>query len=156
MKLDRELQRKILEKMSEIYPSPYEETIQSLDTTSEKSKIGANISYLVEHKLVCIAPDPKRGLCYKITAKGMDFLQDDGGLSAILGTVTVRLHADTIKDLVEARIVGSAMPETEKKRFIDTIRSLPAEATRHLAMKLIDIGLDKAPSIGGLIKLVIP
>lgn len=34
-----------------------------------------------------------------ITAASLDFLEDDGGLSAILGIITVKLHADTIKGL---------------------------------------------------------
>jgi hypothetical protein len=53
----------------------------------------------------------------KITAKGLDFLADDGGLSAVLGTVTVRLHADSIKELLLAKVEASAVP-AEKKSWL--------------------------------------
>ncbi|MGO2959581.1 MAG: hypothetical protein ACTIDN_11190 [Acetobacter sp.] len=36
----------------------------------------------------------------RITTDGLDFLTPDGGLSAQLGVVTVRLDADTIKALI--------------------------------------------------------
>lgn len=79
-----------------------------------------------------------------ITAKGMDFLADDGGLSAVLGVVTIKLHDDTIKALIEARILASSLPEPEKKRLIDRLRELRAETTKHLVLKLVDLGLDKS------------
>lgn len=76
----------------------------------------------------------------------MDFLADDGGLSAILGVVTIKLHDDTIKALIEGRILQSDLPEPEKKRFLAQLRELPAETTKHLVLKLVDLGLDKAPT----------
>ena len=76
----------------------------------------------------------------------MDFLADDGGLSAILGVVTIKLHDDTIKSLIESKILESDLPEPEKKRFLDHLRELPGEATKHLVLKLVDLGLEKAPT----------
>lgn len=75
----------------------------------------------------------------------MDFLADDGGLSAILGTVTVRLHADTIRDLIETRISESDAPIEEKRRMIDTLKAMPEEGLKHLTTRLIDFGLGQSP-----------
>ena len=109
----------------------------------------ANLFYLQEHGLIKVRGQlaTDGGLVYQggsITAKGMDFLADDGGLSAILGVVTIKLHDDTIKALIEARILASNLPEPEKKRLIDRLRELRAETTKHLVLKLVDLGLDKS------------
>ncbi|HEX7908277.1 MAG TPA: hypothetical protein VF534_09345 [Paraburkholderia sp.] len=71
----------------------------------------------------------------------MDFLADDGGLSAILGVVTVRLHEETLKELIGTQIAESDLPDPEKIRLLDQLKSLPAEAIKHLSLKLIDAGL---------------
>lgn len=75
----------------------------------------------------------------------MDFLADDGGLSAILGTVTIKLHDDTLKELMESRIANSELGARDKSRWIDALRALPAESTKHLTMKLLDLGLSRGP-----------
>lgn len=66
-------------------------------------------------------------------------------MGAILGVVTIRLHDDTIKELIQAKILRSDLPETEKKRYLDQLRELPAETTKHLVLKLVDLGLEKGP-----------
>lgn len=145
MKLDRELQLELLKKLADSYP-------ETTDIQRWESKFpGANINlaYLGEHGLCELRTIPALGgnhpFTARITAKGMDFLADDGGLSAILGVVTIRLHDDTIKLLIETKILQSDLPEPEKKRFLDQLRELPAETTKHLVMKLVDLGLEKGP-----------
>ncbi len=81
----------------------------------------------------------------RATSRAIDFLADDGGLSAILGVVTIKLHDDTIKSLIESKILASDLPPPEKQRYLARLRSLPADATRHVVMKLVDLGLDKSP-----------
>ena len=51
----------------------------------------------------------------KITAKGVDFIRDDGGLSAILSVQTVKLHEDTLKELLSIAIQQAKLPEPEKE-----------------------------------------
>lgn len=82
----------------------------------------------------------------QISHKGLDFVQDDGGLGAILGVTTVRLHADTIRDLIEMKVAESDASPEEKKRFIDHLRALPSEGLKHLTTRLVDLALDSAPS----------
>src|SRR5690606_11320636 len=105
-----------------------------------------NLRYLEEHRLVEVQAyetlDGTMLSSARITARGLDFLADDGGLGAILGVVTVRLHEDTLKELVAAKIRDSALDQPEKQRYLDQLRELPAETTKHLVLRLVDAGLD--------------
>ncbi|WP_454703429.1 hypothetical protein [Achromobacter pestifer] len=152
MGLNRDLQRSILSELADCYPSAYGHPIQTLAPMDDEEEIIANLIYLAEHGLL------QHGLeqdldgwseavgMTRITARGMDFLEDDGGLSAILGVVTIKLHSDTIKDLIETKIAQSNLDPGEKKRWIDQLRSLPADATKHLVQKLVEKGLDNGPA----------
>lgn len=82
----------------------------------------------------------------KITARGMDFLADDGGLSAILGVVTVKLHEETLKELIGQKISESDLTAPEKSRLLDQLKSLPAKTGKHLTQKLVDAGLPNWPA----------
>ena len=108
------------------------------------------IRYLEGHGLLEVS-DPRyhewpiEAVSIRATSRAIDFLADDGGLSAILGVVTIKLHDDTIKALIEAKILASDLPPPDKQRFLARLRSLPADATKHVVMKLVDLGLDKSP-----------
>lgn len=137
----------MLEYFAEHYPAAKKLSADFADAPLEK--IEANLWYLIEHGLIAnrerkdpygIAPNG-----FAITHRGLDFLADDGGLSAVLGVVTVRLHDDTIKALVATKIHESNLPEPEKKRYLDQLRELPAETTKHLVLKLVDLGLEQGP-----------
>src|SRR6478672_9982665 len=117
--LDRALQRQILDLLKGHYPRSAI-PVRDLDLSEEEA--AANLRYLEEH-----------GLCESGVTSGADghfafgartspppapdFLEDDGGLSAILGVVTVRLHADTIRALIDAKIETSSLPAEEKSRL---------------------------------------
>ena len=108
--LDRALQKHLLEQLAEAYPERRLDLLPD-DDPDEKHKI-ANLVYLEEHQLVEAGLDQGLDGHYshygaKITARGLDFLQDDGGLTAILGTVTVKLHEDTIRDLLKTKLENS-------------------------------------------------
>ncbi|GJI89905.1 hypothetical protein RugamoR1_30680 [Rugamonas sp. R1(2021)] len=87
-----------------------------------------------------------------ITAAGLDFLADDGGLTAILGTVTVKLHDDTIRNLIETRIQDSDLPPEEKTGLLHQLKELRGESIKHLTMKLLDAGLENLPAALPLIQ----
>ena len=145
MKLDRELQLELLKKLADSYPDTRD--VQRWE--SEFPGAMSNLAYLSEHGLCDLKTIAVSSVNVpfkaRITAKGMDFLADDGGLSAILGVLTIKLHDDTIKAIIETRIMQSDLPEPAKKRMIDRLRSLGGEATKHLLLKSLDYGLDKAP-----------
>lgn len=156
MILDREFQYKILISASEVYPAyTYPDDNNGLINNSDQSshkKLAANLKYLEEHQLiqpkaVIVGADNRYSFgCIQITNKGMDFLANDGGLSAILNVVTVKFEADTLKAILENRINQSDLTPDDKKSMIDSLRELPAESIKHLTMKLLDEGLENLPS----------
>ena len=152
MILDRKIQRDLLERLASVYPARAITTEWDAEIGDSPQRIAsANLIYLQEHGLcdaslsgVVDSSGPKVNAA-KATARGMDFLADDGGLGSILGVVTIKLHDDTIKALIERKILESELPAPEKKRFLDQLRELPGETTKHLVLKLVDLGLEKGP-----------
>jgi len=141
--LDRAFQRQLLELAADKYP----QMANVRDANFDERVLRVNVAYLGEHGLV--EPHYPNGhgrrvapIGVLITARGIDFLADDGGLSAILGVVNVKLHGDTLKDLVAGKIRASDLTEPDKKRFLDQLQELPGETTKHLVLRLVDAGLD--------------
>jgi hypothetical protein len=148
--LSRSIQLDLLRSLANHYPSRHQGIWHEFGDVSEEL-IDANLHYLEEHGLLergefTVGHSARISLAPKITAVGMDFLADDGGLSAILGVVTIKLHDNTIKSLIEGKILESDLPPPEKQRYLDQLRDLPAETTKHLVLKLVDLGLEKGPA----------
>lgn len=149
MSLDRDLQRRILEKLATAYPDRLEGADLVVDGASER-EMTSNVWYLNEHGLVDASVSefmnaPRRVNGAVITARGLDFLQDDGGVSAILQTVTVRLHADTIRDLIAARIEQAELPAEKKSALIELLRKAPEEALKTVTKRLVEAALSRLP-----------
>lgn len=148
-KFSRERQKAILKAARQVFPELYDCSEGIAETTAKEAI--ADIRYLEGHGLLKVQ-DPRYmsqmewDVSIQITSEGIDFMEADGGLSAILGVMTVRLHDETIKDLVEAKILAADLPQADKQRYVDELRKLPAESTKHLVMKLIDAGLTNAPA----------
>lgn len=157
--LDRTLQRRILERLAGGYPNRL--AAQAFKGwTPETLAIAANLAYLEEHGLVSsdmrALMDGRAHFTHaKITAAGLDFLADDGGLSAILGVVTVKLHDDTIRQLLLAKVDASDAPSSVKDRLREAIKNLPAEGLKATTMDLLKAGLDQLPdAIPRLVQLL--
>ena len=147
MKLDRALQRELLNKLSEVYP----EGLNTQPLVKENPDVASNLFYLRENGLITgsvaeLVGAPSRFIYATITASGIDFLADDGGLSAILGVVTIKLHDDTIRQLIETRIQSAALPETTKSHLLKSLREAPGETIKQLTEKLLDAGLENWPT----------
>lgn len=157
--LDRELQKKILENLEAAYPY-WIATADLRPMNTPLTAVEANITYLCEHGLIetqtTYSQDRPIKMSAKISAQGLDFLADDGGLSAILGVVTVRLHDDTIRDMIELKISQADLAPADKKKWTDGLRSLPADSIKHLTMELLTKGLEKAPDVLQLLQRYIP
>lgn len=148
MKLDRALQLRILQDY--VNAQPWGSTTRLAEFDVDEEKVLANLLYLKEHGLI----DPELKIAIdrqyyygggKITHKGNDFMLDDGGLSAIFGVVTIRLHDDTIRALIEMRVMESDLAPPDKQKLIAQLRSLPVETIKHVVLKLVDLGLEKGP-----------
>lgn len=157
MRLTRDLQLKILHALADAHPEGlfFEGGPFQWESNEEEATLISNVIYLEEHGLLH-SGFRRRGTISDngyieaaettITAAGMDFLADDGGLRAILGVVTVRLHDDTIRDLIASKLQDSDLPPPEKQRLIDQLRALRGESIKHLTMKLLDAGLENWPA----------
>lgn len=153
MKIDREYQKNLLSFLLEDFPS-YENSFEHCKMLADEDsdKYVANVEYLQRHGLledgvsldfamdgtpfVSIKAFPK------ITEAGIDFMLDDGGLSAILHVKTVKIHPDSIKALLEERVQASALTDSDKSSLIQRIRHLPEASAKTLLDKLLDRGID--------------
>lgn len=159
MKLDRALQKRILEAGAAAYPFPAPHGLYfELSESETKERVDANLCYLAEHGLIrkCIeltgdgyALPTHNGI--QCTKSGMDFIADDGGLSAVLGVLTIKIHEDTLREILERKILESDAPPEEKSRLAQAVKGLSAEAIKHLTLKLLDEGLASLPGAIALI-----
>lgn len=155
MKLDREIQLELLRSLADSYPNYIGDAWYDLAAKHGSGALRANAIYLSEHGLVRMDTSPS-GFAVWITASGLDFLADDGGLSAILGVVTVKLHADTIKGLIEARIDASAASHAEKSALKKHLSTLSSEAMKTLAKSLVEKGLQNVPDVVQWLHTLLP
>lgn len=156
MLLDREMQLAILTDLSEVYPAYIRMDEKYEFGTDAYRKFVANLAYLESHKLISeksILVSKTLGDYYAqpsrsaITHTGMDFLADDGGLSSILGVVTIKFEAEQFRTILESMILSSNLPTERKQTMIDTLRELPAESIKHLTTRIVDMGWDNLDSL---------
>jgi hypothetical protein len=149
--LDRGFQRQLLMELRDVYPHKID-VLQHWGSQSD-NRLLVNLSYLAEHGLIefstrtLVSREIFMGFA-KITAVGMDFVADDGGLSAILGVVTVKLHENTVRDLLVANVTASDTPTSTKEQLIAKIKGLPTDALGSLTEKALDAGLASIPNLG--------
>jgi len=155
--LDRELQNRILTSLSEAYPNECEVS-SFLDATNNKDQ--ANLFYLEEHGLIesCAVSNglnsSKQMLSAQITAHGLDFLEDDGGLGAILNVLTVKIDSANIKEILEAKILSSDLVPEDKESAINKVKSFTGDVMKNLIIKLIEKGVDNPEKIGKIIETI--
>ncbi|WP_211136268.1 hypothetical protein [Serratia sp. PL7] len=65
----------------------------------------------------------------KATVKGIDFILNDGGLSAILNVQTVKFHRDTVV-VLEDLIAISSMSSEEREKAKSKLEELSSEALK--------------------------
>lgn len=147
--MDRATQRQALRILADVYPN-------SIQTQRELAhlpvdNIHALLGYLEQHRLVdCewfASFKDRRVQSARITALGLDFLADDGGLGAILGVVTVKLHEDTIKALFAERIDASDIPQEQKSALKKRLETMGSEALKVATQEAIKAGLSKMPDV---------
>ena len=158
--IDRALQRKILETARATYPLGIQDPAREFPDEPEQ-KLWANIQYLMEHGLIegidtATLGDPVNYADVRITARGIDFLEDDGGLSAILGTVTVRFDNDQFREMLAVHVENMEGDASAKAQLKAAIRSLPADGLKAVALQVLMAGLQNLPSIDAVRKWLVP
>lgn len=153
MKLDRSKQLNMLQALANVYPR-YTSDIGSGDITEDDL---TNLWYLKEQGLVEGGLEMSTTDAFlfdgvKITAKGLDFLEGDGGISAILGTLTVRLHADSIKALLMSRVDLLTVPPEKKSWLKKQLETASNETIKKIVGTLVDEGVKRVPDLMSLIE----
>ena len=168
MKIDRALQRRILSALADIYPNGFYEPKEVASLHDEDIEdVLANIQYLDEHELVESGVEILDSLGGDgfdwsfsgktvITARGLDFLADDGGLSSILNTVTVRLDAAQFAELLASKVENlPGVPAEERSELAKAIRRMPATAIEKLTEKMVDWTVDHAGEMLPLVRAAV-
>ncbi|GAA3721261.1 hypothetical protein GCM10022421_32300 [Oceanisphaera sediminis] len=149
MKMDRELQNAILKRLNEdAFELVHWDDIKGL-ADDEKNATQCLI-YMEHHGLVelittTLLEGGTKVEAAKITGDGQDYIDPEGGLGAELNVLTVNLHEDTLRRLLELGIAQGNISQAEKSRVKTQIQALPADSIKHLTMKLMDWGLENAP-----------
>lgn len=151
-KFDRKLQREILQACVDSYPSaPLPEQFNHTEVVkcaeSNIQKLLANINYLCEHGLIknnsaIILKDHSILTRITATAKGIDFMLNDGGLSAILNVQTIKLHRDAVI-VLEDLITISNMNDEQKEKAKSTLGDMSTEALKAVVQAATTAGLSK-------------
>ncbi|WP_336707652.1 MULTISPECIES: hypothetical protein [unclassified Cedecea] len=154
-KFDRVMQKEILELCAMMYPYPaqflayvlpsIEPLINSEFKIDSERKIKANLFYLRDHGLIDFIGNRDSyylSILEEMTAtcKGIDFIRNDGGLSAILNVQTVRLHRDTVV-VLEDLINLSGMNTQDKEKAKSLLGELSLEALKSVVQAAINAGL---------------
>lgn len=146
---DRAVQRRILQAAREAYPESIAGPSHEAFGLASPRDLYRELYYLQEHGLLAFRYVEYSGggqlRDLRLTHKGVDFIAADGGLSAILGVVTVRLEAESIKALLTHAVADSDESPGVKQALITQIRALPAEAVKEVATAGVHAGLRMAP-----------
>ena len=145
MKIDRELQLEVLRFCRDAYPANVELVEAPF---CDQPHIHANLIYLQEHQLIdgTLVNGNMEIWNPGITAAGLDFLEDDGGISAMLRTITVKIDPDDLRSLIAARVEASDLSTEEKSSLIHKIRSASKQALEKMAARLVNEAVDQLPS----------
>lgn len=146
MNLNRPLQLQMLQTLKEHYPKHMPHFTQQFESDPD---FIPNLHYLKQHGLLT-GVDTKTSfdlVNVRITETGLDFLEDDGGIGASLRTVTVKLDADQLRQILVTKVQALPIPEEKKVAALDTIRNLPTEILNKLVMKLFERGIEHFPEL---------
>lgn len=148
IKLEREKQKELLQILFHAYPNHMQNNayVELKSMFDSDDTFVANLLYLEEHELIhsgirhhlsgySINPG-----AIMITAKGIDFIQQDGGLSAILNVQTIKFHRDAVI-VLEDLIAMSNMTSEQKKKAKSTLGEMSTEALKTVVQAATTAGI---------------
>jgi hypothetical protein len=144
-RIDRAIWRAILEAAAAAHPGPVEG--RHLAHIADEQTVAANALYLIDHGLATgrhstTINDRQTSLVWvRITGSGADYLSLDGGLTAELGTITVRFDDAQLREMLVALTERADGTQQDKASLITALRTLPAtalqSATQHLVVQAL-------------------
>ncbi|PLR26478.1 hypothetical protein PZBJ_05715 [Pantoea endophytica] len=108
-------------------------------------KLSANINYLAEQGLISIrnrtSDDPYSFLDnMRATVQGIDFLQHDGGLSAILNVQTIKFHREAVV-VLEDLIALSGLSEHDKETARSKLSGMTTDVLKTIVQTVTSTGV---------------
>lgn len=163
MEIDLTICAALLDRLKQSYTSFDTDDLQEelLDISGSEERYIAHMVYMEQHGLV--VANLKRGSrSYlpvsppELTARGLDFIRQDGGLSALIdkSNVNYQLHDALLSEMLR-QIQKSPDTDRDKEALTSQLRSLPAETIKHLYMKLLDQGVSTLPNVFQLIQTLL-
>lgn len=156
--MNRQRQLEILTILDDIHPEAL--PARKFPDHLEPSCLLSDLFYLQGHNLIeftyCKKGNAGWSITSRITSRGMDFLKDDGGLSAILGVVTIKLHEDTIRELLLIAVDQSATTKSDKETLKATISRTPSTAFSEIVRELCRRAVLQSPDALQLIRDILP
>ena len=145
-RFDRKMQHFILACCMDYYPLPAKRSVLTANCDNQTVEmLIINSQYLAEHDLIQITDSDKHNFdnklnCLKITAKGIDFMLHDGGLSAILNVQTIKFHREAVV-VLEDLFAMSNMNDEQKEKAKSTLGELSTEALKTVVQAATTAGL---------------
>ncbi len=147
-KFNRSLQKKLLERLSNSFPKPLDlkSYLEIQNSFEDEDHFVANLLYLEEHGLIHSGLRQQingysiNSGAMKITAEGIDFIQHDGGLSAILNVTTIKFHREAVV-VLEDLIAISHLSDADKEKAKSTVSELSTEALKAVIQTITAAGL---------------
>ncbi|WP_334471086.1 hypothetical protein [Arsenophonus sp. PmNCSU2021_1] len=143
---DRNLQFELLELAVYDYPDVIKtENIPDHLRLVDKKKLLQNIAYLQEEGMIkggiieCLSGKEPAIHLIKATKDAINLLTEEGSISASLKIVTVKLHNESLA-VIRKFIHQNLNDSEEKKLFLQQIKQLPADATKHIVLELLGKG----------------
>ena len=151
-KFNRAREREILFRLAEAHPKAIISNTEDEKPFFSLAGYKSELFYLAGHNLIEIKHDHYLDgdiVVYsaKITSQGIDFIKDDGGIAAILGTITVKIHGDSIKEIIIKKIESSDLDQTYKQRLISRLQMLPVDSIIPLTMNLVSSAACNLPEL---------
>ena len=143
MELNRKLQKDILVALSEVYPDSL--LVSALPGFSHNREFMGNLFYLQEHGVIDGGDIREPGKCRsmvdaQITKAGLDFLADDGGLSAILGYKFVKIEVSALVDSLIKLLQEIEVDGDKRSTAAERLNAMDDSALANLVVELLQRG----------------
>ena len=113
---------------------------------NDENKLVANLIYLAEHEFIH-AGDLSCGQIdissLRIARYGIDLIMGDDGLASVKNTISVRFHAEALKEM-ENIIRAKCEDPKQRQSLLEKLQGLSREGLKVLYAKALELGLEEA------------
>jgi len=146
MKLNRQLQKKILQALQEVYPDSL--LVAALPEFQQGREFMGNLFYLQEHGLIEGGDIREPGQCRsmvdaQITRDGLDFLENDGGLGAILAMTSVVIESEDMIRSITAGLKRSKLDDGKQLVILQSVAEMNIDSLKDLFFVLAEKGAEQ-------------